>query len=85
MQTVLLICDDEERRAELHRLLLSDFEVYATDHASFAAMRDELGDRDVIVVEHEESQKGKISIYPVEREETQNLLQIIRSVVFRTR
>ncbi len=82
MQTILLICDDERRRAELHRQLLPDFEVYAVSHKKAARLRRKMARKKVIVVEEEEwGAAKKISIHPLTDEEGGKLSRLIGSIV----
>lgn len=82
MQTILLICDDEVRRAELHRLLLADFEVYAVSHESAASMQKKIAGKRVIVVEEEDwGASRKISIHPLTGKEGGGLARLIKSLL----
>ncbi len=82
MQTILLICDDEARRAELHRQLLPDFEVYAVSHKRAASLRRKMGRKKVIVVEEEDwGASKKISIHPLTGQEGGKLSRLIGSIV----
>jgi hypothetical protein len=67
LPSILLICDDENRRAELHQIFISEFDVYSTNHSAADTIIKKLGERTFIVIEtrftDETEDKEKISIY----------------------
>lgn len=82
MQTILIICDDEKRRAELHRQLLPDFEVYAASHDTAASLQKQIKNKDVIIVKEEGmGTEKKISIHPVQNARTARIAKLLKSIL----
>lgn len=85
MTTILLICDDEMRRAELHRTLISEFKVYSTDHFAAESLKYKLRKKDIILVESEnlEDAKEKISIYSGNKKEKSKFHKVIKKLLLK--
>lgn len=85
MTTILLICDDEKRRAELHNTLIPEFQVYSANHFSANIIKNKLKEIEYIVVETESlgelRNKEKISIYVNKDKKKEDLHDIIKNLL----
>ena len=83
--TILLICDDEKQRSELHQILLPEYEVYSSNHFTAKEMKNRLRNKDYLILETdyyiEPTLREKISIYPCDERKKKDYKDVMKRIL----